>query len=154
MNYSTIFINFYNNILNINNSSILVLFDDYNNLWFSYNDILTVLGYSNLKLQKNRLALDNKYFDTYINIIKKIQQNLPKNTQPNLKMINESGLYVLLNRSNKKFAKELSEKLFAEVLPSIRKTGKFQINRNDKKEINKLTKKLKLLSVERNRTLK
>ena len=67
--------------------------------------------------------MDNKYFDIYINIYPKSKLNKIqlKNQQPKLKMISESGLYILLSKSNKKIAKELSEKLFAEVLPELRK---------------------------------
>ena len=109
----------YNNTLKINNNNILILFDNANNIWFSYNDILNSLGYKYVKIQKQRLDIDNKYFDTFKNIYTKSNKNkINKNDYSHrLKMINESGLYVLLNKSNKKFAKKLSEQIFAEVLP-------------------------------------
>ena len=71
-----------------------------------------------------------------------------------MKMINESGLYVLLSRSNKPIAKELSEKLFAEVLPELRKKGKYILSKIDKKKMEELTKKIKLYQFELKRTKK
>ena len=53
------------------NIDIIVLFDNSNNLWFSYNNILNSIGYNNAKMQTWRLKLDDKYFDTYENILKK-----------------------------------------------------------------------------------
>jgi prophage antirepressor-like protein len=158
MKYSSLLIEFYDNILSINKNPIIVLFGEDNTIWFSYNDILTLLGYSNLKLQKNRLALDKKYFDKYENIYKiaKVKQGIEiqNGIQPHLKMINESGLYVLLSRSNKQIAKNISEQLFSDVLPELRKNGKFVLTNPDKVKMNKLTKKLKLYQSEINRTKK
>jgi prophage antirepressor-like protein len=100
-------------------------------------------------LQKNRLNLDDKYFENYSEIsknTKEIQNNT--NVQPHLKMINESGLYLLLSKSNKKIAKQLAEKFFTEVLPELRNKGKFVLNTTDKADMIKLTKKLKLYQKE------
>ena len=123
MSISELLDKIYDNILKFNNTDILILFDDNNTLWMSYNDILKSIGYNDYKTQSKRLSLDNKYFDIYINIYPKSKLNKIqlKNQQPKLKMISESGLYILLSKSNKKIAKELSEKLFAEVLPELRK---------------------------------
>ena len=140
----------YNNILKFNDTDILILFDDNNTLWLSYNNILKSIGYNDYKTQRKRLNIDDKYFDIYINIYPKSKLNKIqlKNQQPNLKMINEAGLYLLLSKSNKKVAKDLSEKLFAEVLPELRKKGKYIMNISERKTLEKRTKKLKLLSQE------
>jgi superfamily II DNA or RNA helicase len=105
--------NIYENQLKLNNCNILLLIDNTNSIWFSYNDILNALGYKDSKTQKKRLALDSKYFDTFKNILSKSNSNYNKKFAPyHLKMICESGLFFLLNRSNKTIAKELLEKLF------------------------------------------
>ena len=105
----------YDNILKFNDTDILILFDNNNTLWLSYNDILKSIGYNDYKTQRKRLKIDDKYFEIYINIYPKSKLNKIqlKNQQPNLKMINEAGLYLLLSKSNKKVAKDLSEKLFS-----------------------------------------
>lgn len=105
--------NIYENKLKLNDCNILLLIDNTNSIWFSYNDILNALGYKDSKTQKKRLALDSKYFDIFKNIQSKLNTNYNKKIAPyHLKMICESGLFFLLNRSNKTIAKELLEKLF------------------------------------------
>lgn len=148
MSLISILADVYNNTLKINDSDIIILFDDSNNLWFSYNDVLQSLGYNHLKIQRQRLNLDKKYFNTFKNIYSSSAQNqLDKNTVSHRhKMISEEGLYILLNQSNKPIAKQLSAKLSSEVLPNLRKTGKYIIKGKEKQEIKKLNEKLRLKS--------
>jgi superfamily II DNA or RNA helicase len=110
--------NLYNEIFNNLQNNNIILLCESNNLWFSYNDVLNFIGYNNTKMQMWRLKLDYKYFDTYENIIQKcyLYKNNRKNIQPHTKMINESGLYSLLSKSNKKFAKELLDKIMIKML--------------------------------------
>ena len=110
---STLLTNIYDNIINFNSINIIVLFDKSNNLQFSYNNLLNSIGYTNVKMQKWRLQLDNKYFDTYENIFKtsKLNKDYETHIQHHTKMINESGLYLLLSKSNKILAKKLMEKI-------------------------------------------
>ena len=68
MSISSLIIDIYENQLKLNDSNILLLIDNTNSIWFSYNDILNALGYKDAKTQKKRLALDSKYFDTFKNI--------------------------------------------------------------------------------------
>ena len=149
MSLSNILIQFYDNILKFNNTDIVILFDNINSIWFAYNNILKGVGYKNIKLQKNRIDIDDKYFDTYSNIFKLSSNNIKNNNiQGHTKMISEAGLYLLLNKSNKPYAKQLLEKFFTEVLPSIRKTGEYKVNSIDKLKLKKLTKKLELIQRE------
>ena len=149
MSLSNILIQFYDNILKFNNTDIVILFDNINSIWFAYNNILKGVGYKNIKLQKNRIDIDDKYFDTYSNIFKLSSNNIKNNNiQGHTKMISEAGLYLLLNKSNKPYAKQLLEKFFTEVLPSIRKTGEYKVNNADKLKLKKLTKKLELIQKE------
>jgi prophage antirepressor-like protein len=150
MSISTILTDIYDNIIKFNNIDIIVLFDNSNNLWFSYNNILNSIGYNNAKMQTWRLKLDHKYFDTYENIFKKssINKHTQKNIQPHMKMINEPGIYLLLSKSNKELAKKLLEKMMVDILPSIRKVGSYSLQTDEKKQIKKLTQKLRLKSRE------
>ena len=50
-------------------------------------------------------------------------------------MINESGLLVLLNRSNKSIAKDLTEELLSDVLPTLRKKGMYVLDSIEKKQM-------------------
>ena len=143
MNISNIITNIYANILNFNNTDIIILFDESNNIWLSYNNVLNAINYTDIKTQKKRFKIDNKYFDTYENIYHKSKLNkYIKDIQLNTKMINEAGLYILLTKSNKKIAKDLMEKMFIDILPSLRKTGKYNLNTNEKLTMKKLTQKI------------
>lgn len=77
--------------------------------------------------------------------------------EQNVAVINESGLYSLVLRSRKPEAKKFKKWITSEVLPSIRKTGKYEIqNKTDEELIligyEKLMGKVKVLS-EENRVL-
>jgi prophage antirepressor-like protein len=159
MSLPTIVTDIYENIIKFNNVNIVLLFDDDNNIWFSYNGILESIGYTDIKKKKNRLQLDNKYFDTYENIYSTSSANKSanKSIHPHTKMINEPGLYLLLSKSNKELAKKLLEKMMIDVLPSIRKKGSYSLRADEKAKLRKLTQKLKLKSREQllhNRTSK
>ena len=139
-----------------NNTNILVLFDTNNTIWMSYNSILKSLGYNDIKKLKKRIDIKNNYFSTYEKIYSqsKLNKIKPDYQKPNEKFINESGIYLLLSKSSKEVAKKLSEKLFVEVLPELRKTGKFILNSNETKDIKKLTRKIQSLNLELKRTRK
>lgn len=61
---------------------------------------------------------------------KQVVQINPTNSRgnPNKVIINESGLYSLILRSRKPEAKAFKKWVTSEVLPSIRKTGKYQLD--------------------------
>ena len=149
MSITSLITNIYDNILKFNNIDIIVLFDESNNIWFSYNNILNSINYKDAKTQKKRFNLEDKFFDTYENIYKKSKSNKHNtNIQPATKMINESGVYLLLSKSSKKIAKKLMANLFIDILPSIRKTGEYKVDSVDKLKLKKLTKKLELIQKE------
>lgn len=104
-------------------NNILTIFDKNNNIWISYNEILQFIGYKDSVTQRKRLKLDDKYFEKYKNIKQESNQCYQKikNQQPHAKMINELGLYILLNKSNKPQAQRLINTLLTNVLPHLRK---------------------------------
>ena len=61
-----------------------------------------------------------------------------KNMQPNQLFINESGLYEFLSFSNKDLAKKFMNKYFQEIMPEIRKYGKYEVSEKDKQKLNEL----------------
>ena len=71
-------------------------------------------------------------------------RSTPFNFQPTTIFIDESGLYKLLTNSNKSLAKKFRDDIFSNILPTIRKTDKYNVNNIDKiKELNKEIIKLK-----------
>ena len=156
MNFHYLLEQIYNNIFSFNDTNILVLFDKNNTIWMSYNSILKSLGYNDIKKLKKRIDIKNNYFSTYEQIYSqsKLNKIKPDYQKPNEKFINESGIYLLLSKSSKEVAKQLSEKLFVEVLPELRKTGKFILNTDEAKDMKKLTRRIQSLDLELKRTRK
>ena len=96
-----------------------------NEPWFVGKDVATALGYKNTK---DALA-------THVEECDKIMGS--QNTTPSVKdsmgreqfptWINESGLYALIFGSKLESAKRFKHWVTSEVLPSIRKTGQYQM---------------------------
>jgi len=86
--------------------------------YFSVLDVCLILGLSNSREQTSRLDKDD-VCTTYV--IDKL------NRKQELTIINESALYQLIFKSRKEEAKEFQKWVTHEVLPSIRKTGKYSI---------------------------
>ena len=61
-----------------------------------------------------------------------------KNIQPTSSFVNEAGLYQLLSNSTKSIAKKFKEELFTDILPSIRKTGNYQITTEKNKKLKEI----------------
>jgi prophage antirepressor-like protein len=152
MSLGNLIVDIYQNIIDINGNKILVLTDNDNKIWFSLRQILNSLEYKNVRKEIQRLEIDDKEILT----IKQLMTNVPSkyhieyNTyiQPHMKMISESGLFMLLDKSHKPKAVELKRILYSDVLPSIRKSGKFSVNSIDKIKLKNLTKKLQLFQKE------
>jgi prophage antirepressor-like protein len=62
--------------------------------------------------------------------------DLPPNWQPDTLFVLEPGIYALMARSNKRLAKEKMRFVYETILPTIRKTGRFNIhNEGDGNEL-------------------
>lgn len=92
-------------------------------IWMSGRHIAESLGYNNAKKaismhvnENNKLA-----WAQFSNI------KTPPNWQPTTMMINEAGLNQLITRSKLPNVVKLQDWVYSEVLPSIRKTGKYEI---------------------------
>jgi prophage antirepressor-like protein len=130
-----------NNIIKYNNEEITVIIDNNNIPWFSAINVANVLGYNNTRkaIIKNVAKQDRTSFSDLEKFINKI----PKNMQPHAIYINESGLYSLILNSKKQIAKEFRQWITSEVIPSIRKSGSYQIEEKYKDKLDKLNDKLK-----------
>lgn len=63
-------------------------------------------------------------------------------------MVDEAGIYILLNKSTKPIANQFRDELFSNILPEYRKTGNIKSNTSEKLKLKKLTKKLQLIQKE------
>lgn len=117
-----------------------------NEPWFVGKDVATALGYSNTKD-----ALISHVAEEDKRILKRseiatIENRLPKDVFPvnfvsgdipnrGLTIINDSGLYALIFGSKLESAKRFKRWVTSEVLPAIRKTGGYQMQAPQGKEL-------------------
>lgn len=90
------------------------------NPWFSIKDICKVLGIENYKNWAKRLREKEK---SKVHTVDPITGSARSIT-----VTNESGLYKIIFSSRKAEAERFRDWVFEDVLPSIRKTGKYEIS--------------------------
>jgi hypothetical protein len=82
----------------------------------------------------------------FINIIENLKvppsMGIPYNFQPDTILINEDGLDFILIKSNKDIAKAFIKKYISDIMPEIRKTGKYILDKQSKKKLDKINNKL------------
>lgn len=86
--------------------------------WFALKDVCAVLGISNHKMTAQRLDSDEVSLTDLTDSMGRQQETT---------VINESGLYNVILRSDKPEAKPFRKWVTSEVLPSIRKTGGYRM---------------------------
>jgi len=115
-------------------------------VWFVAKDIAEILEYSDTQVMTRRLDDDEKGM-----------QNLHTHGgMQELTIINESGLYNAILGSNKPEAKTFKKWVTSEVLPSIRKTGKYEKESEkdvEKKDLINVIKRMSNQIVETNKFL-
>lgn len=140
---------FSNSVLGVNLTTILIDIEP----WFIAKEVATLLGYENTTqaIRTNVDELDQKLLsyseckDLFgqNNLINETIENTDdfgelSDSSPNnsikinnngMKFINESGLYTLIARSNKPEARRFQRWVTSEVLPSIRKTGSYNVQK-------------------------
>jgi len=104
-----------------NSHEIRVIQDDNNEPWFVAKDISDILGYTDAHKMTSKLDDDEKS--------NRQIGGLGSHTGGRgTTLINESGLYSVILTSKKSEAKKFKKWITSEVLPSIRKTGGYQVN--------------------------
>jgi prophage antirepressor-like protein len=94
------------------------------NPWWVAKDVCDILEMANPT--EAIKALDDDEKNTL-----RISEGIQGRGNPNVNIINESGLWKLILRSSKPEAKRLSKWVTSEVLPSIRKTGSYSFKGKD-----------------------
>jgi len=99
--------------------------------WFVAKDVCDILGYKNTvqAVNKNVEKEDCSRLE-----IQSISTGYTSKIHPHTVLINESGLYSLLLRSRKPEAKLFKRWVTSSVLPSIRKTGKYDIKQESEQD--------------------
>jgi prophage antirepressor-like protein len=142
----------FDSLIKLNNVEISIFYDKNKKIWFSLRDVFNSLDYKNIKAEIKRLDIEDKHITNYMNLSNNLIINKTlkqrKNLHPQLKLIDESGLYILLNNSTKPLAKEFRDELFSNILPKLREDGQFKFNSNDRKQLKTLKHKLNLIQKE------
>lgn len=101
----------------------------YTKPWFVAKDITNILGYSNTQqtIRTNVLETDRKTVQELGVLLDSTLQ-----LQPHTTLINESGLYSLILRSNKPKAAQFQRWVTSEVLPSLRQSGEYKMEQKIK----------------------
>jgi anti-repressor protein len=96
-----------------------------NKEYFCAKDVCTIL-----EIKNNRQALSRVSHEDVI------MTDAPTNSGiQQMSFVNEAGLYALIFQSKKPEATEFKKWVFDKILPSIRKTGKFEVKEFTKKEL-------------------
>lgn len=106
------------------NHQIRTITDKYGQPWFIAKDVCGVLELSDVSMACKNLGDDEKL----------VQALLVSGQQRSLTFISESGLYRLIFRSNKPEAETFRKWVFSEVLPEIRKTGRYELHDDEQSD--------------------
>jgi len=115
MSLGNLIIDIYQNIININGNKILVLIDKNKKIWFALRQIFSLLEYKNVKQEIKRIEINENEIlplNELLKIIPNENKTEYSNMQPHMKMVSESGLYMLLDKSRKPKAIELKKLLY------------------------------------------
>jgi len=107
---------------NFNGNDIRVLADDHGEPWFVAKDVAEVLGYKHTPHMARMMDPE----DITVHKVDRIQRG-----NPNVKIINESGLYTAIFHSRRPEANQFKRWVTSEVLPSIRKHGGYVVGQED-----------------------
>lgn len=136
------FLSVFDRILQVNDESVMIVFDNMGNMWFKFKDLLRAIGYESINHIMSDMKISDHYKKQYKNL--KVMQStaVPSNFQKNTIFINESGLYEVLSVSTKPLAKLFMNKYFTEIMPQIKKTGMYFLESKEREKLLKLNSKM------------
>jgi prophage antirepressor-like protein len=142
------FMEIFNEILKLNDNIIVIVYDKNGDIWFGLRDVVKALEYNNYRKAVARLKISKKNIKLYLKIHGTPQGVPSKGTHPNKKFINESGLYELLSKSTKPLARIFMDRYFTDIMPEIRKNGKYILNKQEMNKTNEINNELKQENIE------
>jgi prophage antirepressor-like protein len=129
----------YNSVLKYNNNEINFIIDYNGNIWFKFINITQLLNYKSRKDALKLIKKENK------KLLKHIKTFNKTDNHPNTVFIDEVGLYMFLIKSKMKNAVEFQLWVVSEVLPNLRKFGKYEVDKKIKTKLKNLNNKIKEL---------
>jgi len=149
----TSYIDLFHRIVKYNDKTVYIAFSTNTyQPYFHARQLCEMLGYVNCNS-----ALKINVPNTYIMQLSDIDKNykkLYKNVQGTTKFLSEAGMYKLIFGSNKKIAKEITEWITDQVLPSIRKFGEYKLTDDLKNKLDIVNSEIHNLNVEHRKQLK
>ena len=124
----------------------MMVLDENDEIWFAYKELLNALEYDDTKSAKKYIDINEIYFKP-LSSIRNTFTSKTHNLQPNTKMINIIGLYILLFLSTKPLAKQFTEKYISEIMPLITLKGNYISNSEDQERIDKLNDRIDKLKM-------
>lgn len=123
-----------------NNKNMFVIIDNDNKIWFKATDVANILEY---KRSTNAIKyhIDEEDKCVFRDLQPSIDNSLltkKQKSRPGTIYINESGFYSIALSSKQPDAKSFKKWVTCEVLPSLQKHGKYNIEKKHQFEINKL----------------
>lgn len=111
-------------VFNFNSNQVRTVIKD-TEPWFVLKDVCEVLGINNSRMAADKLDEDEK----------DVSQIDTLGGKQTMKVVNESGLYTVILRSDKPEAKTFRKWITSEVLPSIRKHGAYMTQETVEKAV-------------------
>jgi prophage antirepressor-like protein len=111
-------------------------------IWFKFKDLLKTLGYTSITKQFNIFDINKKNLIFYKKITIPQSIGVSINLHPKTIFINESGLYKVLSISRKPLAKIFMNEYFTNIMPQIRESGQYIMNKTSKNKLDKINTKL------------
>ena len=139
------YLDVYNELLKFNDEQIFIVFDENDDIWFKYGDVLKVLGYIDVKNAIKDINLNQQFIKNFDELKVGGRYHPTLNLQPMTKMINNNGLFMLLSLSKKDMAKQFMDEYIQKIMPIITKTGKYISSKEEMDKIKSLNKKISKL---------
>lgn len=139
----TIFMTLEKNYIKYGKSRIEIIIDDNDDFWFRAIDSAKALGYKDIKD-----ALKRHVDKEDVIALRNIDFRNTTKMHPHTLFISESGFYDLTLRSQLSTAKKFKHWLTHEVLPSIRKYGKYKLKKEYEKKHLEIIKRINNLEKE------
>lgn len=128
-----------NDYVEFEESIIKIIIDSLEKVWFSVRDVVIALGYSNFKGAMKK-HVDRRYVKKKCDI-----DGHKDNMQPHAMYISEAGFYKLISRSRMPAAGRFVDWVFDDLLPTIRKYGKYKLKKEYDNEMVKLSDQINIL---------
>jgi prophage antirepressor-like protein len=113
--------------------------------WFVAMDVAKILDYTDVRKMVNLVDEEDKQVINPQKLDSSILDESFNSSTFKVSIVNEFGLYAIILGSSKPEAKKFKRWVIAEVIPSIRKTGKYEVNSKPSIDIKQLTAKSHIL---------